>query len=237
MTTSLPRSGLPALVCCWLAVACGTTQHAVPQQPAARPAPNVPAPSSRPAGLYSAEEALRDALSGPWQYVGRGDWPGINRVQACAYRNERVLVVNVYCTRTETQAFRVDVYSPSRGRVRIYAESRGQLSAHMRQDYFTFAAETEPLPSPGANLPPVALTMSFEALSTYDEKRHNAFLPACYGGTELSRQRAGCLGTLAPRASEWTARNHGFLERANDDWYRLVRDMRALAAQHGRDPA
>lgn len=192
---------------------------------------------SRPAELYSADEALRDALSGPWQYVGNGDWPGINRVQACAYRNERVLVVNVYCTRTETQAFRVDVYSPSRGRVRIYAESRGKLSAHMRQDYFTFAAESEPLPGPESRLPNVALSMSFDQLRAYDEQRHNTFLPACYGGMELSKSRGGCLGALAPRASEWAARNRAFLERASDDWYRLVRELRVLAAQHGRDPA
>jgi len=193
-------------------------------------------PSEGAASLYAADEALLDALSGPLEFVGSGQWHGINRTAACAFRNSRVLVVDVYCTLTETPAFRVDVYSPSRGRVRIYAESRGALSAHMRQQYFTFAAESEPLPAPGGSVPALALNMSFEQLLDYEEKRHNAFLPACYGGMERSQARGGCLGALAPRAGEWAARHNAFLERANDDWYRLVRELRKQAARHGKDP-
>src|SRR5689334_4119758 len=115
-----------------LAVACSTAKHT--ERPAVAQGPRaVEAPVTMPvAGLYPADEAVRDALSGPWQYVGTGQWPGIRRMYACAFRNERVLVVNVYCGVKETPAFRVDVYSPTRGRVRIYAEAKGPLSAHMR---------------------------------------------------------------------------------------------------------
>ena len=48
--------------------------------------------------LYLLDEALQDALSGPWEYLGTGPWHGNARAPACAYRNARVLVVNVYCT-------------------------------------------------------------------------------------------------------------------------------------------
>jgi hypothetical protein len=215
---------------------------AAPQAERPRPAatvtpPSVVAPVDRPvSGLYGADEALRDALSGPWEYVGTGDWPGISRTEACVFRNQRVLIVNVYCTITETQAFRVDVYSPARGRVRIYAESRGPVSTFTRADYFTFTAETEPPPGPSAQLPPVALSWSFDQLSSYDAQRYRAFLPACYGGVELSKEKSGCLGPLAAKVGEWNAQNGSFLQRASNDWYRVVREMRALATRHGKEP-
>jgi hypothetical protein len=189
-----------------------------------------------PDELYAADEALRDALSGRWEYVGTGPWPGNNRIQACAFRNERVVVVNAYCSITETQAFRIDVYSPRRGRARVYAESDGPVSTLTRPRYFTFTAESEPPPGPEVRLPALALTMSFEQLRAYEELRYSAFLPGCFGGQEQSRKRGGCLGPLAPRATAWTARNRAFLERANDDWYRVVREMRALAVRYGREP-
>jgi hypothetical protein len=188
------------------------------------------------AGLYAAEEALRDALSGRLEYVGTGTWPGISRMYACAFRNQRVLVVNVYCSIAETEAFRIDVYSPTRGRVRIYAEANGPVSPRARRDYFTFTAESEPPAGPAARLPPLSLTMSFDALRAYDERRYRAYLPACYGGQEFHKKRGGCLGTLAPRATEWAAQNRAFLERGNDDWYRVVRELRASAMRYGRQP-
>lgn len=236
MSTSQRRARRAVWGFALLAFACGTArQSRRPARPEATPRA-AQAPSARPDALYAADEALRDALSGPWEYLGTGRWPGINRSSACAFRNQRVLVVNVYCTIAETQAMRIDVYSPSRGRARIYAEANGPLSSHMRQQYFSFTAESEPPPGPAARLPQLSLAMSFDQLRAYDEQRYRAFLPACYGGQEQGRQRNGCLGTLAPREGEWTNQNRAFLERANDDWYRVVREMRALSARYGRQP-
>jgi hypothetical protein len=128
------------------------------------------------------------------------------------------------------------VYSPERGRVRIYAESKGPVSTFTRTDYFTFTAESEPPPGPDARLPPVSLAMSFDELSAYDARRYKAFLPACYGGVELSRDKSGCLGSLAAKKGEWTAQNGAFLQRASSDWYRVVREMRSLATRYGKEP-
>lgn len=236
MSTFLPR--LPVLLSLSLAAACATaTRSAAP--PAVEPSqpPLEPSASAPPLdGLYAADEALRDALSGPLEYVGTGDWPGINRMQACAFRNDRVLLVNVYCTLTESHAFRIDVYSPRRGRVRIYAEAQGPITEHSRLTYFTFTAESEPPPGPQARIAPVSLGMSFDQLRSYDEERYKAFLPACYGGMELSKPKSGCLGTLGPRVGEWTDRHRTFLAQASDDWYRVVREMRALATRYGKEP-
>jgi hypothetical protein len=221
-----------------LAAACATAK---PAQPPARPAParattGIAAP--RPAsGLYSADEALRDTLSSPWEYVGTGQWPGIARVFACVFRNQRVLVVNVYCTISDSPAFRLDVYSPTRGHVRIYAEANGPVSAFNRRDYFTFTAESEPLPGPETSVPRLHLAMNFRELSAYDEQRYSAYLPACFGGQELSKpKKSGCLGALSARAGEWSAQNRAFLDFANDDWYRVLREMRALSTRYGREP-
>ena len=235
--TPFARARFWTLVSSLLFVACGAASHAERPTRSESTNPASPAPVARDsAGLYAADEALRDALSGPWEYLGTGPWPGINRMHACAFRNARVLVVNVYCTLMDARAIRFDVYSPQRGRVRIYAEANGPVSSFSRRDYFTFTAESEPPPALSAPLPPVSLSMSFEQLRAYDEQRYHAFLPACYGGQEHLRERAGCLGPLAPREKEWTERNRAFLSNASNDWYRMVREMRALASRHGREP-
>ena len=221
-----------------LIAACATAAPAPRPHPAAvpvRPAA-APAPAPAAAGLYSAEQALRDVLSSPLQYLGTGPWPGVDRMLACVFRNQSVFVVHAYCSLNEINALRVDVYSPTRGRVRLYAEARGAISARARQDYFTFTTESEPNAGPEARLPRVALSMSYAALRDYDQRRYAAYLPACFAGTEFHRQREGCLGALAARTSEWSSLNRVFLERVSSDWYRLVKELRALAARYGREP-
>jgi hypothetical protein len=210
-----------------------------PELPAPQPGPLRPPPIAqprKPTGVYSLDEALADALSGPWTYVGTGPWTGNQRIKACAYRNERVLIVDVYCTIKEVKAFRVDVFSPSRGRVRIYAEAKAPISAISRREYFTFNAESEPAPGARTGLRPLSLAMSFDELLDYDGRRYRAFLPSCYGGVEIGRRQGGCLRGLAGHASEFAETNRSFLRDPPQDWYRIVRELRALAREHGQDP-
>jgi hypothetical protein len=190
-------------------------------------------PSIVEPGLYSAQEALSDALSGELEYIGTGRWPGVERSRACAFRNRRVVLVNAYCTLNEIQAFRIDVYSPERGHVRIYAEARGAVSVRARRDYFTFIVESSPVPSSEVRIPPLTLAMSYDALHDYEQRRYEAFLPSCYGGEQNAAKVGACLGSLGPRSREWAAQNRTFLERANDDWYFLIRRLRTLAARYG----
>jgi len=110
------------------------------------------------------------------------------------------------------------------------------VSAHVRQQYFSFTAESEPPPGPELPLPPLMLGMSFTELQRYDEQRYGAFLPACFGGTELHRPRAGCLGSLAAHADSWSAQHREFLAHANSDWYRVVSTLRRLSERYGREP-
>jgi hypothetical protein len=225
----------------FLAAGCGAARDAArpgaPErvepafQPPALPPPAVPqAPV-----LYPLDEAVNDVLSGPLTHFGTGPWHGNHRVQACAYRNDRVIVVNVYCTIKETRAFRVDVFSPTRGRVRIYAEAKAPPSGLTRKDYFSFTAEAEPPPGPQSGLPPLALAMSFTELRHYDERRYKSFLPACFGGVEAHRPQGGCVRDLAPRAAEWADRNQRFLAQPPEEWCRVVRELRAVATVHGKN--
>jgi hypothetical protein len=186
--------------------------------------------------LYSPGSALTDVLSGELEYVGTGHWTGVERLWACVFRNDRVVVVNVYCTVTDSHAFSIEVLSPKRGYVRIYAEADGPIGIRDRALYFSFNAASEVPPEPATGIPPLTLTMSYKQLRDYDQHRYDAFLPSCYGGTKNKEPLGGCLGALAARKAQWAAENRRFLEEASGDWYQVVREMRALAVRHGRDP-
>lgn len=229
----------------WLFSACASTTPAPAartQKPPARTVegvlPSEPeGQAEAPSDLYGAEEALRDTLSGTLVHIGTGTWPGDGRMPACAFKNERVVVVLAYCSPEESQAFRVQVYSPTRGRVLVYAESKTPLSAHRRPQYFTFTAQSEPPPGPEANVAAVQLEdVSFFKLQQYEEQRYAAYLPACYGGVEHGRSQSGCLGPLASHSSSWSQRHSEFLARANSDWYFVVGELRKLAMRYGRNP-
>lgn len=215
---------------------CGTSRRDVWPPPRTQPVATRP-PEPRAEGLYSAQTALQDVLSGELEYIGTGTWPGVERLRACAFRNQRVLVVNAYCSLHEQPAFRLEVYAPGRGRVRIYAETRGTVSARQRRDYFTFMVEGSPPPSAAVRIAPLRLGMQYDELRRYEQQRYEAFLPSCFAGEQNQRPVGGCLGELASRQGEWTAEHRAFLDQANDDWYQVVRKLRALAARYGVDPA
>jgi hypothetical protein len=220
-----------------LAAACGTPTPRVWQPPRATPETlRVPPEPAGDSGIYSAQAALRDVLSGELEYIGTGSWPGVERLRACAFRNQRVLVVHTYCSLYEQPAFRIEVYSPDRGRVRIYAETTGAASARQRAEYFTFMVEGSPPPAAATRLPALRLEMPYEQLRSYEQQRYAALLPSCYEGEQNQRAVGGCLGTLAPHHHAWAAENRAFLEHANDDWYLVVRKLRALATRYGVNP-
>ncbi|MDX2018885.1 MAG: hypothetical protein SF187_01495 [Deltaproteobacteria bacterium] len=203
-----------------------------PPTAAASPPPDATAS----AALYTLEEALADALLAPLQHIGTGPWQGIQRSYACAYQNGRVIVVDVYCSVKEGKAVRIDFYSPTRGRARLYAEASRPISQLSRHDYFSFTGETQPAPLRREHLPPLRFTMSMAELSDYERQRYEKFLPTCYGGIEHNRPQGGCLGELAPQARTWTRINQPFLDRPPAQWYRLINELRTQAVAHGRDP-
>jgi hypothetical protein len=185
--------------------------------------------------MYALDEALADALSGPLVHIATGPWFGLSRINACVYRNERVFVVNIYCTTKEMNAFSIVVFSPARGRAVIYAEAEKPISQLRRPDYFTFKAETHPnVPDP---FPPVSLAWSYGQLTAWDEKRYYKYAPGCWGGIEIRNPTHGCLRELKGHANTWMQRNHEFLDNPPEDWYRILREMRARAKRDGKHVA
>jgi hypothetical protein len=203
-------------------------QEVPPGDPPTKPPPGTTAPD---VALYALDDALDDALSGTWQHVGTGNWYGIDeRISACAYRNDRVLVVNVYCSTKELNGFRVDILSPTKGRVSLYAEADTPISTLARGKYVTFLGESQ---QADPALPAIA-SVSFAALRAYEEKRVGRGIPLCSGGIELGAPLSGCTGKLDSHEAAWAKRNNPFLANPNAAWYRIVKELRARARKDGK---
>lgn len=175
-------------------------------------------------------------MQGRWEYLGTASWPGNNRTDACVFRNDKVIIVNVYCTVTETPAFRAEIFSPEHGRIRLYAEAERGVSRQQRSGYFTFMIESEPPPGPGASVLPLDLGMPLSELRLRESQRYDAFLPSCYSGVQHGRLQTGCLDSLAPKKAAFAEENASFVEQANNNWYQLVKILRRLSVRYGRDP-
>ena len=182
--------------------------------------PDAQAPSGSP--LYTVTEALDDVLSGPLVFVGTGAWFGNYSIHACAYRNERVMVVNVYCTAKETPAFGLVVLSPSRGRVHVYVEADGPISTLARGDYATFRVEAhEPVAEP------LSLSVTYADLNAWEERRYSTHSPAC----TFEAGRAACSSELESLREAWAPAGEAFLAAPPPAWFQLVKDLHARAVR------
>jgi hypothetical protein len=180
--------------------------------------------------LYALDEAVADALSGPLVFIGKGGWPGLFKRLSCAYRNDRVIVVDTYCTEREGNSFELKVYSPTRGLVAIYAEAKAPISTLKRSEYLTFTSTTFPPPAP--TILPMTLGMSYEALIAYVNAHTRLGLRICSGG--MTGQRPlGCQKALAAYEPEFVSRNAPFLSEPGDSWQRLVRQLVAQRKRNG----
>lgn len=177
------------------------------------------------APLYTVTEALEDVLASPLKFIGRGEWFGNASIHACAYRNARVIAVNVYCTAKETPALSLVVLSPTRGRVVIYAEADGAISTLSRADYFTFRVEVEP----PLEADPFKPTFTYAELRAWDERRYEASEGACwYADAE------GCSGGLEPQLAAWSPSAKSLIAEPPATWYRLTKDLHAMAVRDHR---
>lgn len=233
MTTRVALLGVLAVSACWQRK---PPPAPTPDQPLEQPTdvatPTPPAPPTRTknpgSDLYDLDEALADASIEPWTFVGTGEWYGMFRVNACVYRNERVFIVNPYCTLKEKLAASVVVLHPERGRVVIYAEGDAPTSTTQRSAWLTFKGESH-VPTD----PPLRLDFTYAQLRAWDEARYNQSAPACYTGTELRRPLDGCY-KLDPAREQWTERNADFLREPPPAYFALMRELRDRALQDAR---
>jgi hypothetical protein len=187
------------------------------------------APFDAPAAanaLYTIPEALDDLAASPLAFIGTGEWFGNASIHACAYRNDRVIVVNVYCTRKETPALGLIVLSPARGRVRIYVEDDAAISTLKRKDYQTFRAEAQP----PLDADPPRLDFTYAELNAWEERRYHAGQGACW----LESGYGDCSDRLAVDASgraAWSASTKTFLADPPESWYALTKDLHGRATR------
>jgi hypothetical protein len=179
----------------------------------------VDAPPAQP--LYTITEALEDIASGPLKFVGTGEWFGNYSIHACAYRNERVIVVNEYCTTREQVALGLIVISPTRGHLKVYAEAEKPISTITRADYFTFRVEVEP-PFEG-----IELTSTYAELRAWDELRYNGHVGGCW-----YENSAACAEDASP--GEWGESAKAFITEPPAEFYRLTKDLHKRAVRDAR---
>jgi len=203
-------------------------------------------PKDRPsaAPLYAPAEAIADALSGPLEHVGTGPWHGIFQIQSCAYRNDRVLVVDVYCTRKEIHSAGLVVFHPRRGRATFYAEARAPISTIDRSRYLQWKIEVEDPPTEQQLSPGVRTDMTFAELTGYDAARYSLSLPSCFGALKRSSGKAlvvdpggGCRRKTPEVERAWAEALRALLAEPPAGWAPLLKELRRLAREHGRrDP-
>lgn len=177
--------------------------------------------------LYTVTEAFEDVASGPLVFIGTGEWFGNYSIKGCAYHNDRVIVVNQYCTVKEQPAFGFIVISPTRGHVDIYVEADSAISTIYRATYATFRVESEPV-VPGD---PIAVDVAYADLRAWDERRYNAHVPGCWSG-----DTDGCARGAEPRLAAWLPSTKEFLTAPPQAFYDLVKDMHARAVRDSRRP-
>jgi hypothetical protein len=207
--------------------------------------------------LYPPSDAIADALSEPLVHAGTGIWPGILSIPACAYRNSRVLVVDVYCTLKEISTFSIVVLHPARGTVSFYAEARSPISTLLRPQYQHWRV-TAGDPSPPEAVPALSVAMDFRALASYEKQRRELADAGCWAEAYADRAfppgtssqaigswramvaqtgRGTCRHKTPEVEATWARQAEPLLEDPPAGWYPLVKQLRALARKHGRpDP-
>jgi hypothetical protein len=171
---------------------------------------------------YTVTDALADAKSGKLERIGIGDWPGNFSIKGCIYKNDRVFVVDVYCTYKEQPAFSVVIIAPQ-GEVRIYAEANDPISTITRKEYFTFYAESFVFDEP----PPELATAQYDLVTSWQEKhgeawRTNPELKAC--STDMKE---------CPDPT-WLEPARAFIAAPTDDWTWIVNQLRNRAQHSGK---
>ena len=168
------------------------------------------------------DEALKDALSSPLEYVGAAVWPGRYKIPSCVYRNDKVLVVNSYCIRKEQHSISIAVLHPERGSAGFYAEGRNddRITQLTRDDYtqWKFGASD---PFPG-----LSLTMSMEDLLNYEGRRGKFAKGGCVAGMVLGNDRNASCGLKSPDVEQWWEGYYRpILKQPPPEWFTLVKEL------------
>jgi hypothetical protein len=224
-------------------IACGSAPASPPLSPApaqpsgpshegsakedtAIPAEAVPALAA-PAKLYPLGEAIADATSGPLEFIGMGPWPGTFRRFSCAYRNERVIVVEHHCMPNTRTDIRVQILSPKGGSVAVTAQAKkGVITGQERAAYRDMFGGS----SGGGHA--INLKMSYEKIVATTQDKSTRDTGVC---TYRLDSGAKCYQTFEDKLSEFTADADAFFKEPGAGWYKLVEEV-AKARARPKEP-
>ena len=180
--------------------------------------------------LYTAKEAIGDVMSSPLEFIGTGEWYGEAPLPPCAYKNNRVLVIDGYCTTNrEITTFSILVFSKTKGYLKMYAytqETKKPISKIRRDLYTDFYITSQPPPVSGAIKEPLSFDMGYRELARYNGKRAGVYdLPACWEGIRHD-PKSGCNREMPSRYRPAFAKEHAlFVNDPPELWYRFVKHM------------
>jgi hypothetical protein len=184
--------------------------------------------------LYPPDEALADALASPLKHLGTGVWPGRYKIPSCVYRNEKVLVLDSFCTIREMNPTTVWIFHPERG-IAIFSATgdRGALVSQVKRNQYeqwTFASLD---PYPGMDL-----TFGFEELTDWEKRRSVFSRGSCSAAlVTTSPTRATCSFKTPEIEEWWQGYYRPMLDEAPTGWYELIKRLRKLAPRYGKkDP-
>ncbi len=188
------------------------------------------------ASLYPPAEALADAVSGPLRYVGTTIWYGRYGIPSCIYRNEKVFVVNSYCTLKEINPTAVIVIHPERGVVQLKASGvQDKPVSTLRREQYSDWGFASMDGQRG-----LTLDASADALVAWEERRHRYYRnPGCGAGQAgpSSKMRGKCTDKAPEFEAWWRGVYPPLLEAPPESWYALVKDLRQRARKDGKpDP-
>ncbi len=180
--------------------------------------------------LYTAKEAIADIMASPLEFIGTGQWYGEAPFPPCAYKNDRVLVIDGYCTTNrEITTFSILVFSKTKGYLKMYAytqETKKPISKIRRQLYTDFYVTSQPPPAKGAIKQPLSFHMGYRELARYNGKRAGVYdLPSCWEGIRHD-PKSGCNREMPSHYRPAFAKEHTlFVNNPPPLWYRFVKHM------------
>jgi hypothetical protein len=176
---------------------------------------------------YTPQQALADVLSSPLEFVGKGLLYGYQSIESCLFRNDKVLVLDGYCTKTEVGAADLIVYSMElKQALQIHAESNGN---------FTPISQTNPAKYPPnywyADLretgPDIHLEISFSAFADLYQNMAQNQAPDCL----VSAQFSTCAGNPS-YTQDWLSEAESFRKSPGKSWHQVLLLLKNSAHSH-----
>ena len=189
-----------------------------------------PLPATREAPVYTVTEALDDVLSGPLEFVGHFASPGLFQVLACAYRNDKVLVIDERCLPDARGRMTLHIYAPDVGRLVLWGRTAdgAPLQSMSPSSYESFGVASYP-PAPVGVEPAIRIGMSAvemrehqEAMRTLGSERRRQGIPqepACWHSSDQAPQ------CDRPNGSDFAASAASFVASPPSAWAQLLETM------------